>query len=59
MKVKYCCRLAYPPTAADKGEVFVFQKITCVWLTCNGRDKEVTLEIGNFCFLSDEGQILL
>ena len=51
-----------PPMAADKGEVFLFQKITSVWLTGNerpptaapvhdGRDKEVALEIGNQCYL--------
>jgi len=29
--------MSAPPTAADKGEVFVFQKITSVWLTGNRR----------------------
>ena len=47
--------------AAGKGEVFLFQKITSVWLTGNGRpptapvhdgrDKEVALEIGFQCYL--------
>jgi hypothetical protein len=37
--------------AADKGEVFVFQKITSVWLTGNGRDKRITLEIDVINFL--------
>ncbi len=55
--------------AAGKGEVFLFQKITSVWLTGNGRpptapvhdgrDKEVALEIGNHRYLGDESQILL
>ncbi len=55
--------------AADKGDVFLFQKITSVWLTGNGRpptapvhdgrDKEVALEIGFQCYLGDEGQISL
>jgi hypothetical protein len=42
--------------AADKGEVFVFQKITSVWLTGNGRDKRVALEIRFKCYLGDERQ---
>ncbi len=37
-----------PPTAADKGEVFLFQKITSVWLTDNRRDKEFALDIVSF-----------
>ncbi len=37
--------------AADKGEVFLFQKITSVWLTGIREDKEVALEIGMIGFL--------
>jgi hypothetical protein len=51
--------LGHPPTAADKGEVFVFQKITSVWLTGNGKDKEVALEIGLEGCLCDESQTSL
>ena len=32
--------------AVDKGEVFLFQKITSVWLTGNRRDKEFALDKG-------------
>jgi hypothetical protein len=37
----YGTGLACPSTAAGKGEVFLFQKITSLWLTGNGRDKGV------------------
>jgi len=40
--------------AADKGEVFLFQKITSVWLTGNGKDKRVALDIENLSYLGDE-----
>ncbi len=40
--------MAAPPTAAGKGEVFLFQKITSVWLTSNGKDKGVSLDIVSF-----------
>ncbi len=45
--------------AAGKGEVFLFQKITSVWLTGNGKDKRVALEIGLECCLCDDGQTML
>ncbi len=45
--------------AADKGKVFLFQKITIVWLTGNGKDKRVALEIGFKCYLGDDGQTML
>jgi len=45
--------------AADKGEVFLFQQITSVWLTGNGRNKGDALETGFKCCPGGESQLWL